>query len=180
MRILGFAASTSSTSINKKLVEYTVPLFPAGEVEVIDLNDYKVPPFSVDQEKQGFPEGAKLFLEKIKQSDAIICSMSEHNRNWTACFKNLFDWCSRIELKLFQEKPMFLMSTSPGGYGGQNSLNLAKTVFPQFGGQVKDSFALPKYYENFDEVNGIVNSELAAELKEKIEKYRSELNEVAL
>ena len=32
MRILGFAASTSSTSINKKLVEYTVPLFPAGEV----------------------------------------------------------------------------------------------------------------------------------------------------
>lgn len=175
MKIVGFAASSSSTSINKKLVESTVSLFPDGEVEVLDLNDYKVPLFSVDEEKNGFPEGAKQFLEKIRQSDAIICSMSEHNRNWTACFKNLFDWCSRIELKLFQDKPMFLMSTSPGGYGGQNALNIAKTVFPSFGGQVKDSFVLPKFYENFDEVNGIINGELSAELKAKIEKFRSEL-----
>lgn len=175
MKILGFAASTSSTSINKKLVEFTLPMFPKGELEVIDLNDYPVPTFSVDQEKLGFPDGAMRFLEKIKESDAIICSMSEHNRNWTAAFKNLFDWCSRKELKLWQEKPMFVMSTSPGGYGGQNSLNIAKTVFPQFGGQLIDTFALPKYYENFDEVNGIINAELLAELKEKITKFRGEL-----
>lgn len=175
MKILGFAASTSSTSINKQLVGYTASLFPDGEVTIIDLNDYKVPPFSVDAEKEGFPEGAKLFLESIKECDAIICAMAEHNRNWTACFKNLFDWCSRIELKLFQEKPMFLMSTSPGGYGGQNSLNLAKNIFPSFGGQLKDSFALPKFYENFDAINGVINGELASELKEKIEGFRREL-----
>ncbi len=175
VKILGFAASTSSTSINKKLVESTVSMFPIEELEVVDLNDYRVPLFSIDEEKNGFPNGAKMFLEKVKHSDAIICSMSEHNRNWTASFKNLFDWCSRIELKVFQEKSMFLMSTSPGGYGGQNSLNIAMKVFPSFGGQVKDSFSLPKYYENFDEVNGIVNMELLTELKEKIEKFRREL-----
>lgn len=175
MKILGFAASTSSTSINKKLVEYSASLLPDGEVEVIDLRDYKVPPFSVDEEKNGFPEGAKLFLEKISQSDAIICSMAEHNRNWTACFKNLFDWCSRIELKLLQNKPMFVMSTSPGGYGGQNSLTIAKNVFPGFGGDIRDTFALPKFFENFDEVNGIINGELNMELKEKLSKFRSEL-----
>ncbi|MGL4581665.1 MAG: NADPH-dependent FMN reductase [Flavobacterium sp.] len=175
MKILGFAASISSTSINKKLVEFTLSMVPDGELEVIDLNDYLVPLFSVDQEKYGFPEGADRFLEKIKESDAIICSMSEHNRNWTAAFKNLFDWCSRKELKLWQDKPMFVMSTSPGGYGGQNSLNIAKTVFPQFGAQVIDTFALPKYYENFDEINGIVNVELVAELKEKIAKFNEGL-----
>lgn len=175
IKILGFAASTSSTSINKKLVESTVSMFPSGEIEVIDLNDYRVPLFSIDEEKNGFPDGAKRFLEKIKQSDAIICSMSEHNRNWTASFKNLFDWCSRIELKVFQEKTMFLMSTSPGGYGGQNSLNIALKVFPSFGGQVRNSFALPKYYENFDEVNGIIDVKLLTELKEKLEKFREEL-----
>ncbi|SFJ69032.1 NADPH-dependent FMN reductase [Myroides guanonis] len=175
VKIVGFAASTSSTSINKKLVESTISMFPSGEVEVIDLNDYRVPLFSIDEEKNGFPDGATRFLEKIKQSDAIICSLSEHNRNWTASFKNLFDWCSRIELKVFQEKPMFLMSTSPGGYGGQNSLNIAIKVFPSFGGQVRDSFSLPKYYENFDEVNGIINMELLTELKEKTDKFRREL-----
>ncbi|MDR2224183.1 MAG: NAD(P)H-dependent oxidoreductase [Flavobacteriaceae bacterium] len=176
MKIIGFAASTSSSSINKKLVEYSASFLTEGEVEVIDLNDYKVPTFSVDEEKNGFPDGAKRFLEKIKESDAIICSMSEHNRNWTAAFKSLFDWCSRIELKLFQEKSMFVMSTSPGGYGGQNSLNIAKTVFPAFGGQIKDTFALPKFYENFDEVNGIINTKLDEELKEKLKKFRSELH----
>lgn len=175
MKILGFAASTSSTSINKKLVEFAATMLVNSEVEVIDLRDFTVPLFSIDEEKNGFPEGAIRFLEKIKESDAIICSMSEHNRNWTAAFKNLFDWCSRKELKLLQEKPMFVMSTSPGGYGGQNSLNIAKTVFPQFGGQLIDTFALPKYFENFDEVNGIINAELLAELKDKIAKFRGGL-----
>lgn len=175
IKIIGFAASTSSTSINKNLIGFAAQMLPEGEVEVLDLNDYSVPLFSIDEEKKGFPEGAKQFLEKIKTSDAIICSMSEHNRNWTAAFKNLFDWCSRIELKVFQEKALFLMSTSPGGYGGQNSLNQAQKVFPSFGGVVKDSFILPKYYENYDEVNGIINGELREELKEKLSKFRTEL-----
>ncbi|MTG97734.1 MULTISPECIES: NADPH-dependent FMN reductase [Myroides] len=175
MKILAFAGSTSSTSINKQLVEFTCSLLPVGEVEVIDLNDYAVPTFSVDEEKREFPEGAIRFLEKIKGADAIICSMSEHNRNWTAAFKSLFDWSSRKELKVFQDKPMFVMSTSPGGYGGQNSLNIAKTVFPSFGGDIRETFALPKFYENFDVVNGVINAELKTELIDKVTKFTSEL-----
>lgn len=175
MKIVGFAGSTSSTSMNKKLVVFTQTLFAEDQMEVLDLKEYFVPLFSVDEEKKGFPENVKLFLQKIAEADVIVCSMAEHNRNWTAAFKNLFDWCSRVELKFLHNKPIFLMSTSPGGYGGQNALNIAKNVFPQFGGNVLETFALPKFDENFDEVNGIVNMALLQELKEKVVRFRNQL-----
>ncbi|WP_413513851.1 NADPH-dependent FMN reductase [Myroides odoratus] len=177
MKVIGFGASISSTSINKKLAAFALDFFQEDEVELIDLNEYAVPVFSVDREKEHFPDEAKAFLEKLKEADVLVCSMAEHNRNWTGAFKNLFDWCSRIDLKVLQEKPMLLMSTSPGGYGGQNSLNIAKTVFPSFGGVIIETFALPKFYENFDEINGIIDRTLLEELKTKVMRFKEQLKQ---
>jgi NAD(P)H-dependent FMN reductase len=39
--------------------------------------------------------------------------MAENNGNYSAALKYA-DWCSRISGKVFQEKPMLLMSTSDG------------------------------------------------------------------
>ena len=99
-KVLGFAASTSSKSINKALVAYTLSLLENCQVKLIDLNDFPVPLFSEDQEKIAYPQQALAFLQEIKDCDAMVISMAEHNRNWTAAFKNLFDWCSRKELRL--------------------------------------------------------------------------------
>lgn len=177
-KIIGFGASTSTTSINKAFAAYALTFFPEFEVELVDLNDFAVPVFSVDLEKEHFPETAKAFLAKIAETDIIICSMSEHNRNWTAAFKSLFDWCSRINLELLQQKPILLMSTSPGGYGAQNSLNIALKVFPQFGGNILESFALPKFYDNFDPAQGIKDEALLAEFKKQVSNFKNKLNEV--
>jgi NAD(P)H-dependent FMN reductase len=40
--------------------------------------------------------------------------MAEHNGNYSASFKNVFDWCTRISGKVFQEKAMLLMASSQG------------------------------------------------------------------
>jgi NAD(P)H-dependent FMN reductase len=79
-------------------------------------------------------------LKAIEECDVIICSLAEHNRSYSAAFKNVFDWASRINVKVFQDKPMFLMSTSPGGYGGGNVMNTAKIFFPSFGADIKETF----------------------------------------
>jgi NAD(P)H-dependent FMN reductase len=176
-KIVGFGASISTTSINKAFATYALKFFPEYEVELIDLNDYKVPVFSVDCEKENCPEEAKAFLAKIKEADVLICSMAEHNRNWTVGFKNLFDWCSRLDLKLLQNKPMFLLSTSPGGYGAQNSMNIAKTIFPAFGGNILTSFALPKFHENFDREQGILDAALLADFKNQVDDFKHKLIE---
>ncbi|KUJ51184.1 NADPH-dependent FMN reductase [Chryseobacterium sp. JAH] len=175
MKILAFAGSTSSTSINKELVKFVLKSFQQHEINLIDLNDFSMPVFSVDLEKKGFPNQAHDFLNQIKECDVIICSLAEHNRSYSAAFKNIFDWASRINVKVFQNKPMLLMSTSPGGYGGGNVMNTAKTFFPQFAADVKETFSLSKFYENFDLESGIINPELLKELNEKIENFKNEI-----
>src|SRR5690606_37429017 len=97
MSVLAFAASNSRQSINKKLVQYACSLLRDVPVEIVDLNDYAMPLFSVDLEKDiGQHEQAKRFLAKIAESEALVISFDEHNSSYTAAFKNVFDWCSRI------------------------------------------------------------------------------------
>ena len=52
MKIIAFAGSTSTTSINKKLVTYVSSFFNEHEIEILDLNDFEVDVYSVDKEKE--------------------------------------------------------------------------------------------------------------------------------
>src|SRR5690606_27803742 len=116
MKIIAFAGSNSSRSINKKLVTYAVSLLGYDDSEILDINDYEMPLFSVDREDTlGQPQLAHDFLAKISSADLLVVSLPENNGNYSAAFKNLFDWCSRIRKDIFQDKPMLLMATSPGG-----------------------------------------------------------------
>ena len=172
MKIVGFAGSNSSTSINKKLVIYVSSLFSNVEVEILDLNDYELPLFGVDIEKEiGQPELATQFLQKMNSADLLVVSLAENNGNYSVAFKNIFDWASRQEKNVFQEKDMLLMATSPGGRGGASVLEIAKNSFPRYGANILATFSLPKFYENFDvETNTISNSELNNEIIQIVEK----------
>ncbi len=167
MKVLGFAASSSINSINKKLVTYAVGMLADAEIEILDLNDYELPLFSVDREKElGQPELAQAFLAKIQAADAVVISFAEHNGSYSAAYKNLFDWVSRINTKVFEAKSMVLLSASPGGRGGVGVMASASASVPHFGGEVKATFSLPTFYDNFDVDSGVIkNPKLDAELK---------------
>jgi NAD(P)H-dependent FMN reductase len=166
MKILAFAASSSKNSINKQLVTYASGLLENARVEILDLNDYELPLFSEDKEKEiGQPSLAAEFLGKIGDSDAIIVSFAEHNGTYTAAYKNLFDWCSRINPKVYQNKPLVLLATSPGPGGAGNVLTTAKTSAPFFSGNVKASLSVPDFFKNFDIKTGsIKNKEINEQL----------------
>ena len=136
------------------------------EIEILDLNDYELPLFSVDREDElGQPPLAQAFLQKIADSDGIVISFAEHNGCYSAAYKNLYDWVSRIQPKVYQDKAMVLMSTSPGGRGGKSVMELALAQIPRFGGQVMASVSVPSFMENFDSEAGVIgNTEIAAEI----------------
>jgi chromate reductase len=164
-KIIAFGASSSKTSINKQFATYTANQFENSEVEVLDLNDFEMPVFSTDKEKEnGIPQLAQDFYTKLGSADLIIVSFAEHNGAYSSAFKNIFDWTSRINMKIFQEKPMLLLSTSPGPRGGSSVLEIAKNRFPFQGGVVKGSLSLPSFFENFDVSNGIINPDLKNQL----------------
>ncbi len=99
--IIAFAGSNSRNSINKKLVQLASKQLETTNAEVLDLNDYELPLYSIDIEaEKGIPEKAQEFLNKIMASDGIILSLSEHNGAYSTVFKNIFDWMSRLDNKL--------------------------------------------------------------------------------
>jgi chromate reductase, NAD(P)H dehydrogenase (quinone) len=170
MNILGFAGSNSTNSINKKLVKYAISLLEGSNHEVLDLNDFEMPIFSVEREKEnGVPQLAKDFAIKIDAADLLVVSLAEHNGAYTTAFKNIFDWLSRIpQRKAFGNKPILLMATSPGPRGGATVLEIAKNRLPFSGGIVLESFSLPSFHENFSEKGQLINKEMENELVDKI------------
>jgi len=168
-KIIAFGASSSKNSINKQLAVYAANLFSNATVELLDLNDYEMPIYSVDKEKEnGIPTLAHQFYDKIGSADLIVLSLAEHNGAYSSAFKNILDWASRINNKTFQQKPMLLLATSPGARGGSTVLEIAKNRFPFQGADLKASFSLPNFNENFDLVKGITNPELKNQLMEII------------
>jgi NAD(P)H-dependent FMN reductase len=160
MKILAFAASSSSKSINKQLVSHAVGVLKAeivkdAQIEILDINDYEMPIYSSDREEAGgIPDLANQFAAKIGAADALLISYAEHNGNYTAAYKNLFDWTSRLEGSVFQDKPMVIMATSPGKGGAASVLALAKTSAPFFGADVKADLSIASFYDVFDLENG--------------------------
>ena len=173
--IIAFAGSNSSKSINKELAIYTSTLVKNIDVTILDLNDFDLPIFGEDLEaKIGQPENAYRFLNYIKETDGIIVSLAEHNGAYSAVFKNLLDWMSRIEGKTFYGKPMLLMATSNGKRGGQSVLEIAKSRFPRHDANITADFSLPEFKVNFSE-GKIINSDFDEELKNKVEQFSESL-----
>ena len=175
-KILAFAGSNSSQSINKKLVEFAGLSIKDIELKVLDLNDFELPIYGADFENEkGIPKSAQELLNLILSSDGILLSLAEHNGNYTAAFKNLQDWLSRIDIKVWGDKPILLLAAAPGKMGGKSVLNIAKASFPYMGANVVADFSLPRFYENFNHEEGISNGALSADFETSLSTFKNHL-----
>lgn len=175
MKILAFAGSISSDSINHQFVTYATTFFADHDVEILDLNDYQMPVFSSDAEKEiGVHFLAQKLADKIDDANLLIIALAEYNSSYTGAFKNTFDWLSRIKnRKHFGEKPVFLLSAAPGPGGGKNVSEAFLKRAPFSGADVITNFILPKYKENFEVGKGIIHEEMNQEFMEKVEKVKA-------
>lgn len=175
-KIIAFAGSNSQNSINRKLVTFATGLLSDTQVEMLDLNDYEMPIYSIDREQAGgIPALASEFKSKIQSSDGIAISFAEHNGAYTVAFKNVMDWMSRLEGSVWDDKPMLLLSTSPGGRGGKSVLDLATNSFAHMNKNTITSFSLPSFQKNFEEGTGITDPELAERLKDQVVAFEQTL-----
>lgn len=170
-KILAYAGSNSSTSINQTLVDYATSLLADAEVKHIKLTDYSLPMFGEDIEKeQAYPDSLRELRNEFKWADAILLSVNEHNGTVSAFYKNVMDWLSRLEYKFLENKPVFLMSTSGGKRGARSAREYTERVLPRFDAGEITTFELPSYSDNFE--NGrIIDGDLDAELKSKLQEW---------
>ncbi len=178
-KIIALGASNNRNSINKTLATYTANQIEQAEVLTLDLNDYGMPMYGIDEENEkGIPENALKLNSIIENADGIVISLAEHNGSYAAVFKNAFDWLSRIDKEVWKNKPMFLMATSPGARGGATVLESAKTSFPFLGGNIVADLAFPSFYDNFSDKQ-IINESLNSILNEKVTLFQNSVNTVS-
>ena len=171
-KIIAFGASSSKKSINKILANFAAKQIEDAEVNLLDLNDFEMPIYSVDYENEiGIPEQAYKFKNELSSADGIIISFAEHNGSYTAAFKNIFDWISRVEKIVWFNKPMFLLATSDGARGANTVLKIAHDRISK-GGQLDiPSFSFPNFSQNFDNKLGIMDEHLKIEFNSFIKSF---------
>ena len=174
-KVIVIGASNSKDSINKKLAIYTSTLLNNVQVEVLDLNNFEMPIYNIDKEVvDGIPQLAKDFNEALTSADGFIISFAEHNGAYSSAFKNIFDWVSRINAKMWNQKPTLLMATSPGARGGMTVLEIAVGRMPYHGANVVGSFSLPSFQDHFNE-GKMVTTDFNESLKELVNKLQEAL-----
>ena len=130
-KILAFAGSTRTDSLNKKLARAAAAIAgeAGAEVTFVDLRDLALPLYDGDlEEASGLPEGARKLKALLRASDGFLIASPEYNSSVTAVLKNALDWASRAEtddeppLAAFRGKAAALLSASPGALGGLRGL----------------------------------------------------------
>lgn len=176
MKILAIPASNSRNGINRQLIGYAARLFEDGlvadaEIDIVDLNDYELPIYSQEREaNDGVPAQARQLFEKIGAADAVVVSFAEHNGSYAVAWKNTYDWMSRIDMGVYQGKPVAMFAASPGPRGGAGVLGSATTTAPFFGAELVGSLGVPTFQDNFDPAVGeITDADLRARFIDTLE-----------
>lgn len=141
-KVLVFAGSLRVESFNKKLAAVVAERVNAngGEATLIDLRDYRIPPYDGDMEAGGgIPERAQTLRNLFVDHDAYIIASPEYNGSIPGTLKNYLDWISRPEgedvpgLIAFKDKVAAIVSASPGALGGLRGLVHLRAVLGNMG-----------------------------------------------
>jgi len=175
-KILAFAGSNSSQSINQQLIVSTSNLIDFAHVDVINLRDYSVHMFGVDVEaEEGLPSKMIELRDLISTYDGYIISTPEHNSMPPAFFLNIIDWLSRIDRSIFGNKPTLVMSTSPGPRAGISALKILENTLPRFGADVVGAYAFPSFNDNLKD-SVIHNVEELEKIKTQLSIFKNQFN----
>lgn len=173
-RILAFSGSNHSNSINQELVNYTASLIKEIKVEIINISQWNIPIYSIDMDPDQTPIEITQLIELIKNHDGFIISSPEHNGSTPAFFKNIIDWLSRRSKNVFENKPMLLMSASPGKSGGVNNRKLLEHILPYLGANITATYSLSSFYQNMQK--GKISEGLFEELSKELNTFLQLMN----
>lgn len=178
MKIIAFSGSNHSRSINQQLVGFAAGMIRDCEVEVLNLRNYDLPIYGLDlQRESGIPGEVQLLREKLLTADGFIVASPEHNGSIPAFFKNIIDWLSRIDQKIFNHKPVLLLSTSTGKRGGATNLATLEKLLPFWGAEVTGSWSLGSFSSQLQEDGQSLQPEVAAELRERVQQLCTRVQE---
>ena len=174
LRLLVIAGSARNGSLNLRLADAAAALAreAGAQVDRFDLRALQLPVYDGDLEAaEGVPDSTLRLLDAIRSADALLIVTPEYNGFPTPLLVNAFDWLSRLGaagerpagLAVTANKPVALLSASPGPLGGLRSMNFLRQYLQMAFAMivVPQQFALVRAHEAFDD-QGALKDERAA------------------
>lgn len=176
LRVLVFAASLRTDSLNRKLAAHAARVATAhgATVDLASLGDFDVPSYDGDRETaEGIPPGAHELKRRLEENDAFIVSSPEYNGSMPGVLKNLIDWTSRFRPQPFDGKHCLLLSASPSMAGGNRGLWALRVPLEHLGTRVfPDMFSLAMAHKGLS-ADAIADERLAARFEKTTEAFLS-------
>jgi chromate reductase, NAD(P)H dehydrogenase (quinone) len=162
VRVLVFAASLSSKSLNDRLATLAAAALEQNDaiVDRARMEEFDCPSYDLDEEKGGeIPPGATRLRERLAAADAFVIASPEYNASMPGMLKNVVDWASRFRPQPFMRKQGLLMSASPSMAGGNRGLWALRIPLEHLGARVyPDMFSLAQAHQAFDASGRIANA----------------------
>lgn len=178
-KIVAFSGSNNPDSINEKLVQSLINRYSEHDIRFIDLKKFDVPIYSQEIQSNGIPQQIQDLYRIFEESEGFIIASPEHNGLPSAFFKNIIDWLSVITQRFFNDKPVLLLSTSPGATGAKTHLGILAKLVPLWGGILKGTYSLGSFNENFDtSTNSILKEEERKLVDNRFKSFISEGTEL--
>ena len=173
LRLLILPGSARAGAFSGRLAASAASLAPASGLQprLFDLRALALPVYDGDLEAaKGVPAGALALRAALMDSDAVLIVTPEYNGFPTPLVINAFDWLSRIPaseqpagLAVTANKPVALLSSSPGALGGLRAMNALRQYLQMAFAMlvVPQQYALGRAHEAFDDQGALHDARTA-------------------
>jgi chromate reductase, NAD(P)H dehydrogenase (quinone) len=172
-RIVGLSGSLRKASFNASLLRAAVEVAPA--TLSIDVGTIRgIPLYDADVEAQGIPPAVATLKEQIAAADGLLFVTPEYNNSIPGVFKNAVDWLSRPPAdvpRLFRDRPIAIMGTSPGRFGTLLSQTAWMSVVRTLG--MRPWYGVPLYVSNANQVFDASGTLIDPDIRERLKQFMS-------
>ena len=171
MRVLAISGSLRADSNNSALLRALREEAPEG-VDVDIWHGLKtIPPYDQDEDVVPGPEAVDAFRELVRDSDAVFFATPEYNSSIPGALKNALDWGSRpIATNAFRNKPVAVISSSAGAFGGVWAAAELRKVLAAMGSRVTEAeLSVGHAHEKFGDDGSLADDDVRQGLRDALE-----------
>ena len=170
MRVLAISGSLRADSNNTGLLRALREEAPAGiDVELWD-GLKAIPPYDADDDVVPGPPDVEAFRELVREVDAVFFATPEYNTSVPGALKNALDWASRpLATNSFRNKPVAVISSSAGAFGGVWAAAELRKVLGAMGARVTEAeLAVGHAAEKFGDDGRLADDDVRQGLRDSL------------
>jgi chromate reductase len=177
MRILAISGSLRSGSNNTGLLRALREEAPDGVQLELWSGLAGIPAYDADEDGVPGPESVDAFRELVRGVDGVFFATPEYNSSVPGALKNALDWASRpLATNAFRNKPVAVISSSAGAFGGVWAAAELRKVLGAMGARVTDAeLSVGHAHEKFDDEGHLVDEDVRRGLRDALQTLVAEI-----